>query len=242
MDLADILPSELLFVFGVPLLVAVILVLVAGRKDPDPSHSRTQARYLAAIGLVSLFLALFAAFGTVRALADLIVDKESPQQSVDLPEGLEDVFESLPTELFDVPGADADGLADDDAAYRLAVQSFLLFLAAGLVFAFHDQRAHRLLPSDRIDDSAPGRVARAYLYGISFVAALIVLVALAKAGYGLFRVVAPGVTGAGADDVERQRGIAELISYAFLAGGGLLIFFRAWHYLPEHAELDGEAT
>jgi hypothetical protein len=133
-----------------------------------------------------------------------------------------------------VPGGDE--LPNDDAAYRLAVQSFLLFVAAGLVFAFHDQRAHRLLPGTSIDGTATGKVARAYLYGIAFVAALVVLVALAKAGYGLFRVLAPGVTGVGDDDVERQRGIAELLSYVFLAGGGVLIFFRAWHWLPEHAD------
>ena len=62
------------------------------------------------------------------------------------------------------------------------------------------------------------------------------IVALAKAGYGLFRVLAPSVTGGGSDDVQRQRGISELLSYVFLAGGGALIFFRAWHWLPEHAE------
>ena len=234
MDLVDILPSELWFLFGIPLLVAVILVLVAGRKDDDPAHTRTQARYLAAIGLVALFVTLFAAFGTVRALTDLIVDKGGSERSVDLPRQLEDILESLPNGGgIDLPGANADDLPNDDADYRLAVQSLLLAVAAGLIFAFHDQRAHRLVPGDTIDDSATGRVARAYLYGISFVAALVVLVALAKGGYGVFRVVAPGVTGSGSEDVERQRGIAELLSYAFLAAGGALVFFRAWAHLPE---------
>ncbi len=241
MDLVDILPSELLFLFGIPLLVAVILVLVAGRKDDDPAHTRTQARYLAAIGLVALFVTLFAAFGTVRALTDLIVDKGKVERSVDLPGNLEDILQDLPNGggVFDLPGTSADDLPNDDADYRLAVQSLLLAVAAGLVFAFHDQRAHKLVPGDTIDDSATGRVARAYLYGIAFVAALVVLVALAKAGYGVFRVVAPGVTGSGSEDVERQRGIAELLSYAFLAAGGAFIFFRAWAHLPEqHAPAD----
>jgi len=243
MDLTDILPSDLLFIFGIPLLVAVILVLVAGRRDDDPLHTRTQARYLAAIGLVSLFVTLFALFGTVRALTDLIIDKEGSEQSTDLPRDLEDIFDSIPggEELFDLPGG-GRALANDDAAYRLAVQSFLVAIAAGAVFAFHDMRAHRLVPGDRIDDSATGRVARAYLYGIAFIAAIIVIVAFAKAGYGLFRVIAPGVTGGGSDDVERQRGIAELLSYAFLTLGGLIVFFRAWHYLPEQREHDAAAA
>lgn len=237
MDLVDILPSELLFIFGIPLLVAIILVLVAGRSDADLARTRTQTRYLAAICLVSLFVALFAAFGTVRALTDLIVDKEASSQAANVPEQLEDIFDSLPNgqQIFDLPGG-GDDLANDDADYRLAVQAFLLFLAAGIVFAFHDQRAHRLVPGASIDDSATGKVARAYLYGVAFIASLVVLVALAKAGYGLFRVLAPSVTGGGSDDVERQRGISELLSYAFLAGGGALIFFRAWHWLPEHTD------
>jgi drug/metabolite transporter (DMT)-like permease len=239
MELTDILPTELLFVFGVPLLVAVILVLVAGRKDDDTAQTRTQARYLAAIGLVSLFVTLFALFGTVRGLTDLIVDKEKVESSTSLPKSLEDVLESLPGGSgIDLAGGHDSG--DDDADYRLAVQSLLLAIAAGLVFAFHDRRAHRLVHEEEIDASGTGRVARAYLYGIAFVAALVVLVALARAGYGVFRVVAPGVTGSGSEDVERQRGIAELLSYAFLAAGGAFIFFRAWLHLPEHEQHAGE--
>jgi hypothetical protein len=162
------------------------------------------------------------------------------ENSIDGPECLEHIFETVPggVEAFDIPGACGAELRDDDADYRLAVQSLLLAVAAGLVFVFHERRARRLLTGDGIDDSATGRVARAYLYGIAFIAALVVIVALAKAGYGLFRVVAPGVTGSGSEDVERQRGIAELLSFAFLAAGGAFIFFRAWAHLPEQRHSD----
>jgi hypothetical protein len=228
-DLADILPTELLFLFGIPVLVAVILVLVAARRDDDAAHTRAEARYLGAIVIVSLFVALFAMFGVVRGISDLIVDKHDTSSSV--PKEVQDAIDTIPG-LGSIPGFGSADLHDDDADYRLAVQSALLAVAAGAVFVFHDRRARRLVPPGEIDDTATGRVARAAVYGVCFVAAIVVLVAAAKAGYGLFRVIAPGVTGQGRDDPERQRGIAELLSYAFLTGGAAFVFHRAWRWLP----------
>jgi hypothetical protein len=215
----------------------VILVLVAARRDEDPAHTRTQARYLGAIVLVSLFVGLFALFGVVRGLTDLIVDKHDTSSNSALPKDVRDILGSVPG-LDGIPGLGSSGaahLADDDADYRLAVQSAFLAIAAGAVFVFHDRRARRLVPPGAIDESATGRVARACVYGVCFIAAIVVLVSLSKAGYGLFRVIAPDVTGSGAEDPERQRGISELISYALLAGGGAFIFHRAWRWLPEQA-------
>jgi len=227
----------------VPVLVATVLVLVAGRRDDDPTRTRTQARYLGTIAIVSLFIALFAAFGVVHGLSDLIVDKHDDESASSLPKQIQDVLEGIPG-LGNIPGLGSGSaeFADDDADYRLAVQSGLLAVAAGAVFAFHDRRARRLVPPGRIDDSATGRVARACVYGICFVAAIVVLVSAAKAGYGLFRVIAPGVTGSGAEDPERQRGISELLSYAFLAGGGAFVFHRAWRWLPEQVTTQGAST
>ena len=240
MDLVDILPHELLVVFGVPVLVAAILVLVAGRRDDDSEHTRTQARYLGAIVIVSLFVTLFATFGVVRGLTDLIVDKQHSSSAAAVPKQIRDILGQIPG-LGNLPGlgSGTDKLADDDADYRLAAQSAFLAVAAGAVFAFHDRRARRLVPPRGIDDSATGRVARACVYGLCFVAAIVVLVSLAKAGYGLFRVIAPSVTGTGREDPERQRGISELLSYALLAGGAAFIFHRAWRWLPEQSEPEG---
>ena len=229
MQLADILPTELLFLFGIPVVVAAILVLAAARRDDDPSHTRTEARYLGAIIIVSLFIALFASFGVVRGLTDLIVDKHDTKTAI--PKQIRDAIDTIPG-LQNLPGFGSSDLANDDADYRLAVQSALLAVAAGVVFVFHDRRARRLVPPGEIDDSATGRVARACVYGICFVAAVVVIVSAAKAGYGFFRVIAPDVTGDGREDPERQRGIAELLSYAFLAGGAAFVFHRAWRWLP----------
>jgi hypothetical protein len=239
MDLVDILPTELLFLFGVPLLVAVILVLVAARRDDDAAHTRTQARYLGAVVIVSLFVALFAMFGVVRGLTDLIVDKHDTGSASSVPKEIQDALDSIPGLNLPGLGSGSADLADDDADYRLAVQSGLLAVAAGAVFAFHDRRARRLVPPGRVDDSATGRVARACVYGVCFIAAIVVLVAAAKAGYGVFRVIAPDVTGHGADDPERQRGISDLLSYAALAAGAGFVFHRAWRWLPEQSGTEG---
>ena len=159
-DLVDILPSELLFVFGVPLLVAVILVLVAGRTDAD--LARRARRLVTSPRSVSCRCSSPCSPRSAPCGAtDLIVDKESSSQAANVPEQLEDIFDSLPDgqQIFDLPGGGGNDLANDDADYRLAVQAFLLFLAAGIVFGFHDQRAHRLVPGASIDDSATGKIA-----------------------------------------------------------------------------------
>jgi hypothetical protein len=232
MNLFDLLPTELWFIFGVPLIVAVILVLVAGRREDDVAHTRTEARYLGAICLVAVFVALFATFGTVRGLTDLIVDKHH-EGTGRLPKSLRDILGGIPG--LNLGGDGSGKLTSDDADYRLAVGSALVAVAAAGVFVFHDRRARRLVPPGSVDDTATGRVARAAVYGACFVAALVVLVALAKAGYGLFRVIAPDVTGSGPEHAQRQLGISELLSYAALAGGGALVFHRAWRWLPEPA-------
>ena len=60
------------------------------------------------------------------------------------------------------------------------------------------------------------------------------IVAATKGFYGLFKVVAPSTFGSGNDDVVRQRGISDVISFAFLGLGAAFIFVRSWHWLPEH--------
>jgi len=198
-----------LAVLLIPLLVVVILVLVAGRKDDDPDGTRTQARYLGAITLVAVFVALLAFFGMVHALTDLIVDK--------------------------APRGGGGGVArSDDADYRMAARAALLGIAASVVFVFHVRRARTLAPADGFPQQAAGRVARAALYGACFVAAIIVIVAATKGFYGLFKVVAPSTFGSGNDDIVRQRGISDVISFAFLGLGAAFIFVRSWHWLPEH--------
>jgi hypothetical protein len=218
---------------AIALVVAVILILVAGRKDDDRSQTRTQARYLGVITIVSLFIALFAFFGIVRSLTNLI---PSEDRSVSFPGlqdlDIEDLIEELP---FDVPGLERSGPTYDDEQLQKTIEFGLLFFAAIAVFAFHDRRARKLVPADKFPSDATGRIARAALYGACAVAALIALFAAAKGVYGLFRVIIPGVTGDNSD-FEREKGVAQLITFGLLAGASGFIFLRAWYWLPEHRD------
>ena len=237
-----------LAIFLIPLLVVVILILVAGRKDDDPDGTRTQARYLGAIILVAVFVALLAFFGTVHALTDLIVDKAPSRPSGGgIPKVLRDILDQIPGlggkgGLGSIPGlggkgghgGGGGGVRSDDADYRMAARTALLGTAASVVFVFHIRRARKVAGPDTFPSNAPGRVARAALYGACFVASIIVILAATKGFYGLFKVIAPSTFGVGDADIVRQQGISDVISFAFLGLGATFIFLRAWYWLPEH--------
>jgi hypothetical protein len=145
----------------------------------------------------------------------------------------------------------------DNALYRSALENGLLAITAGVVFVFHYRRTAALAPAGKLAAGATGAAARAALYGVCFVAAIIALFAAAKAVYGVFQIIAPGVFGdqtagglpipagfegiaedfgfsGGGGDVSRQQGIADALSYGVLTLGSVLIFLRSWNWLPEH--------
>jgi len=233
---------------GIALVVAIILVLAAGRREDDRAGTRSQTRYLGAITLLSLFIALFAFFGVARALTDLIVEKgdhHGHEHGGFDPRDLKHIFDQLPAAGQGGPGGvgidinfePEHGIGQsDDADYRAAMRSGLLGLAAAGIFLFHLRRARRVVPSDRFPGDATGRVARAALYGACAVAAIIALFAAARGIYGIFRIIAPGVAGSSDAEIGRQEGIAQFVSFGLLAGAAVLIFLRAWYWMPEHRE------
>jgi hypothetical protein len=147
---------------------------------------------------------------------------------------------------------------NDNALYRNALDNGLLALTAGVVFVFHYRRVVVLAPAGRLARGATGSAARAALYGVCFVAAIVALFAAAKAVYGVFQIIAPGVfgtggnaiggglevppafqdflpgSGGGGGDVVREQGIADVLSYTVLTLGSVVIFLRSWNWLPEH--------
>ena len=77
MNLFEGMPGLMLIAFWVVILVAAILILVAGRRDEDTGGTRAQMRYVGTIGIVTLFAALFAFFAVMQALTGFIVDGHS---------------------------------------------------------------------------------------------------------------------------------------------------------------------
>jgi hypothetical protein len=230
-------PGGIFALGAVALVIAVILTLVAGRKDDDRTGTRTQARYVGIASLLALFIALFAFFGVVRSLTNLIPSGQE-QTALTIP-GLEDLPDVPSLEDLDLEDLFPDAVNErpsyDDRQLQHTIQFGLLLLIAGGVFVFHDRRAHRLAPKEKFPGDATGSVARAALYGACAVALLIGIFAAAKGLYGLFRIIVPGVTGDNSDR-EREEGIAQMISFLLLAGASKLIFWRAWYWLPEHRD------
>lgn len=219
-------------IVAVVLAVAVILILVAGRKDDDRTGTRTQARYVGALSLIAVFAVLLAFFGVVHSLTNLWVDK-LPSRGGGIPPALRDLVDQIPG-LADGGGSRGGG-GSDNADYRMAVRSGLLGLAALGVLVFHLRRARVLAPVGKLAADATGKVARAALYGACFIAAILFVVASVKTAYAIFQVVGPGTFGTGDRDVARQRGFSDLVSFAFLTAGAAFVFLRSWYWLPEHA-------
>jgi hypothetical protein len=118
----------------------------------------------------------------------------------------------------------------EDAAVRGAVQAGLVTAAALVVLMFHTRRRRELHVADEYEVGAPAwRIDRAYLYVVCFVAILVALFAFGAGAYGLFRVLAPGVTADGlSKHLERQEGVAQLLSLTWLGLVGLYVFLRSW--------------
>ena len=200
MDLFGNLPDVLTIVFTVPVLVAAILILAAGRKEDDAN--RTQMRYVGTIGIVTLFIALFAFYRFVNALSSFVI---------------------------------ADNYRQNNEIIRGATGSALLLIAAGAVFVFHKRRAASLSPASGFAKTGTGAAARASLYGVCFVAAIIALFSAVNAVDGLLALIAPGIFGGGGTStVARTTGIHEFITAGSLEAAAIVIFLRSWNWLPEH--------
>jgi hypothetical protein len=199
--LFDGLPGDLALIFIVPVVVAAILILAAGRKEDDAN--RTQMRYVGTIGIVTLFIALFAFYRIVSALSSFIIARNS-----DL----------------------------DNTYTKSATDGALLLIAAGAVFVYHKRRAKALSPAGGFAKTGTGAAARATLYGVCFVAALIALFSAVRGVQGLLELIAPTIFGHvdGARIVVRTSGISEFVTFGALATASVLIFLRSWNWLPEH--------
>ena len=113
---------------------------------------------------------------------------------------------------------------------RGAVQAGLIVGAAVVVLVFHARRRRELHAEEVFERGGPPwRIDRAYLYAVCFVAVLVALFALGVGAYGVFRTLAPGVTGEFTPrHLERQEGVAQLISLVWLGLAALYVFLRAW--------------
>jgi hypothetical protein len=167
--------------------------------------------------VVALYVLLVSGVACLSAVAQrAIVDRQEsvePQGSSTSP----DVSGIPSAALFDLNPTTDHGLV------QTAVFNGLYALGAGFVFGYQLRRRRELAEDDDYEDGVADRVDRAYFGVVAFVAFVVGISAFAVAGYGVFRILAPDVTGTN-DTFESQLGLSQLIAYGALALVCVVIF------------------
>jgi hypothetical protein len=225
-----------MFFFGLELLIPLAILglivmavthVASDRREPDPTGRRPYAIYLFVLTFVALFVALF----SLTAVVTSVVRVALPER------GFEEVFPSPVPPGFEPPPEDFTGGPvyeelepfDPNVEHtRQAIQSGLIFVAAGLVLLFHARRIRDLEAAGSLGEEPTRRSYQAYLYAVCFVAILIILVAGALATFGIVRIAAPGTTGFEPASVERDDGIVQLATSGLLALAAYGLFQFHW--------------
>ena len=223
------------FVLG--LLMAIVAV-ITGRHLPDEMTTRPRAIYLSVAMLPVLVIGVMAAAAFLEAAVQLILGPESGE---DLLSGLGGLGGSV------MPGAEMGGVGDligglggslgfdpTDAAIRTLVASGITAIVAFAVYRFHLDRRRGLVDDGLFLGSAAARTFQAFAYTVVLIFVVLFIVSAVKAGYGVFRVIAPGTSAlfSLSEDAERERGIADIVSGLALAGA-------SWWLVQMHWKLSG---
>lgn len=191
-------------VLGMMLFVGVfVIVVVANRAEPDPSGQRPAAVYEFGVSFLSVFIALFASFGVVAGLVQLIGSHPGVSSGSQHPIG--------------------------DAVARIVVLTGLILLVSVTLLRVHLTRALRL---QDWQDGGPGpvtRVAHSYAAAVSFVAVLIGSTSLVLFVYQVFRILGPGVFELSGSKVAAAR---LLLDALYLTLGSMVILAWHMRLLP----------
>jgi len=224
MDLFDGLAFFLTFAIVLPLgLLALVVLVLAGGRDVDPTGKRTVALYVATVSFVALFTALVASTGIVGSLTEKIKDNESSSSFED------DVFSGDVFDEFDDFNVDSDSdVSENDRLLRGVAQSALLLVVAGGVLVFHHRRRREYTAERGFEGSAAWRTDRAYVYAACFTAVLIFLFSTATGSYNIFKLIGPSVFGSGDNADIRKAALQDLLTLGWLALASAGIFHYYW--------------
>jgi hypothetical protein len=232
MDLfGDSFAILLAFAIVLPLgLLALVVLVLAGGRDIDPTGRRTLTLYVCTVSFVAVFTVLIASTAIVNSLTQKIKDEGSSEEIFD--------FEELEEfEDFDVEGVSgASDVSQNDRVLQGAVQGALVLVAAGGVLLFHHRRRREYLAAPDFDGSAAWRADRAYVYAVCFTAILVFLFASGFGSYNVFRLIGPGVFGSGDDDAIRESALQALLTLAWLALAAGAIFRYYWLQVHPRSE------
>jgi hypothetical protein len=219
------------------LVLLVVVVLVDRRDDLDPEGRRPFAAYVFVVVFLTLFTTLFALAAMVGSLVHIAIGDGGSRQSRG----------ATTTQTFTVNGSTVSGESGgdgvtssnstesssdaDDAHIRDAVRAGLLAAAAGGVLFFHLGMARRAAEDPALGAGQARRIYHAYLYAAATLAVIIVVGAATAFGYGIFKVIAPGVaspSGVG----ERKNALPDLAASGVLVAGAVFIFLYHFRRRP----------
>jgi len=225
------LPAELYSLLPIVLVIAAISVLLAARGEPDPRGYRPVARYLGAMGLLTLFVSLYAAFGAAGSLTDLVVNHADRADASGYGFGYYDPFGEAPFPVL-FPLYDFSTNRGNNGNYDHTVASGLVAFAAGGLFFVH-RKWRRRLEQAAPNDPVVVRVGRTYRAGVAAVSGLTCAVATTSMAYAVFEIAAPGIVTSDAypDEVMRMEGVAEFLAFGVLAVASGLLFRGVWREL-----------
>jgi nitrate reductase NapE component len=216
-------------------LLMAIVAVIAGRHLPDERATRPRAIYISVAMLPVLVIGALAAAAFIEALAQLILGPESPGG------GLADAIGGLagdgdPSGLGGLGGLLSGmgefGFDATDAVVRTLVTSGITAVVAFALYRMHDGWRGELTGDADFGGSAAARVLQAFAYTATLLFVVLFAVSAVKAGYGIFRIAAPGTSALLplSETAERERGIADLVSGLALAGA-------SWWLIQMHRKL-----
>ena len=226
--------------FTLGLLMAIVAV-ITGRRLPDEAAMRARAIYLSVAMLPALVIGVLAATAFLEAEVQLILGPESHEDLLSSLGGLVGGatggaemggmggLGGLLTGMGDL------GLDPTDAVIRTLVASGITAIVAFALFRLHQGWRGGLIDDAGFRGSPAARVLQAFAYTTVLIFVVLFAVSAVKAGYGVFRVIAPGTSAflPLSETAERERGIADIVSGLALAGA-------SWWLLQLHWRLAGD--
>ncbi len=215
-------------------LLMAIVGVITGRRLPDETSLRPRAIYLSVAMLPVLVIGVLAATAFIEAAVRLILGPESGKDQ--LLGGLGGLggggvggtdmggLGGLLTGMGDF------GLSATDAAIRTLVASGITAVVAFALYRLHQDWRRPLVDDAGFASSPAARVLQAFAYTVVLLFVVLFAVSAVKAGYGVFRVVAPDTSAiiSFSESAERERGIADIVSGLALAGASWWLFQMHW--------------
>lgn len=210
--------------------VAVVLLAIAGKSEPDPLRERPTAIYLSAVMLVGVGLLLVATFLTANGLVELTDTSPTGFDGFESSETVEveprnpfddGIGSRGPRPLIRPGPAFEQGSANHDDDISQVIGGLIAAAVALAVIRFHAPKLQEVV------DNSSGPGARVYARGLYIACGVTLVTALGAASvvvYSVYGMIAPDTAGPG----EVTDALRTFLSAAALAAAAGYVFHRCW--------------